>query len=196
MSDNDIEPADEPTTEPVAPPKKGNKIAWLAVLLSVVAVVLAGYNAFNNWRADDDTEDTGTADAIEALTNKSDATDTAVAALESKLDQQEIPDFGDDINALRSDIDEQLRLLNSLPSRLSTVEDSVASLAGISAGARETFLLREAEYYLQIANAQLQLANNPELAALAMNMADERVTQLSNPGLIEVRRAIAMNWPR
>jgi len=67
----------------------------------------------------------------------------------------------------------------------------VASLAGISAGARETFLLAEAEYYMQIANAQLQLANNPHLASLALGMADERIASLSDPALTAVRRAIA-----
>ena len=74
---------------------------------------------------------------------------------------------------------------------MTSIENSVAALAGISAGARETFLLAEAEYYLQIANAQLQLASNPHLAALALGMADERVTQISDPGLTAVRSAIA-----
>ena len=67
----------------------------------------------------------------------------------------------------------------------------MASLAGISQGARHTFLISEAEYYMQIANAQLQLANNPELATLALRMADERVTQLADPALTDVRRSLA-----
>ena len=67
----------------------------------------------------------------------------------------------------------------------------MAALQGVSAGARETFLLAESEYYMQIANAQLQLAGNPHLAALALGMADERIVQLSDPGLTGVRRAIA-----
>jgi len=74
---------------------------------------------------------------------------------------------------------------------MTSLESSVASLAGISAGARETFLLAEAEYYLQISNVQLQLANNPHLAALALGMVNERVTQLSDPALTAVRRAIS-----
>ena len=74
---------------------------------------------------------------------------------------------------------------------MTTLENSVASLAGISEGARETFLLSEAEYYMQIANAQLQLANNPELATLALRMADERVTQLADPGLTTVRQTLS-----
>ena len=49
----------------------------------------------------------------------------------------------------------------------------------------------EAEYYMQIANAQLQLAANPELARLALLQADERVLQLANPSLTNVRRALA-----
>jgi uroporphyrin-3 C-methyltransferase len=61
----------------------------------------------------------------------------------------------------------------------------------VSKSARDTWLLAEAEYYMQIANAQLQLANNPELATLALGMADERVVQLSDPALIDVRRAIS-----
>jgi uncharacterized protein HemX len=44
---------------------------------------------------------------------------------------------------------------------------------------------------MQIANAQLQLGNNPRLAMLALEMADERVVQMANPGLTDVRRALA-----
>jgi uncharacterized protein HemX len=44
---------------------------------------------------------------------------------------------------------------------------------------------------MQIANAQLQLAGNPHLAALALGMADERIVQLSDPALTGVRRALS-----
>jgi uroporphyrin-3 C-methyltransferase len=64
-------------------------------------------------------------------------------------------------------------------------------LQGISTGARDTWLLAEAEYYMQIANAQLQLAGNPHLAALALRFADERLLQLADPALTEVRRALS-----
>ena len=74
---------------------------------------------------------------------------------------------------------------------MSTLESSVASLAGVSEGARDAWILAESEYYMQIANAQLQLANNPHLAALALRMADERIVQLANPALTDVRRAIS-----
>jgi uroporphyrin-III C-methyltransferase len=44
---------------------------------------------------------------------------------------------------------------------------------------------------MQIANAQLQLAGNPHLARLALLQADDRIRQLANPALTNVRRALS-----
>ena len=95
------------------------------------------------------------------------------------------------VESLQQSIEERVRLLDTLPLRMSNLENSVAALQGVSAGARDAWLLAEAEYYMQIANAQLQLGNNPHLATLALGMADERVVQMANPALTDVRRAIA-----
>jgi uroporphyrin-3 C-methyltransferase len=170
---------------------RGNGVAWLAVLLSIAALSAVGYLLFVDWYATDDSAEAETLTQIEALDQRLDQTNSTLAALESQSGPVTHPDFGADIAAVKRDIEEQLRLQSSLPSRMTSLENSVAALAGISAGARETFLLAEAEYYLQIANAQLQLASNPHLAALALGMADERVTQISDPGLTAVRSAIA-----
>ena len=95
------------------------------------------------------------------------------------------------VDGLQKDLDNRLRMLDSLPARMANVENSLSTLQGVSTGARNTWLLAEAEYYMQIANAQLQLAGNPHLAALALGMADERIVQLSDPALTDVRRALA-----
>ena len=172
-------------------PAGGNSIAWLAVILAITALGMVGYTVLGDWLSPDDTSELDNVGRIESLDRRLSEANDAIAALESQVGQIRHPDYSADIDAVRRDVEEQIELLNSLPSRLSTLESSVASLAGISAGARETFLLAEAEYYLQIGNAQLQLANNPRLASLALSMADERVTQLSDPGLTAVRRAIS-----
>ena len=44
---------------------------------------------------------------------------------------------------------------------------------------------------MQIANAQLQLASNPELAMIALTHADERIAQLADPRLTTVRQALS-----
>lgn len=198
MSDdqNDIQTsadAEFAVEDSAAPEKatRGNGLAWLAVLLAAIALALVGYTVFQDWRTADDSAQSDNLASIESLKQRADQSSDALAALEASIGQITHPDYSADIDAVRRDVEDQLRLLNSLPPRMSTIENSVASLAGISAGARETFLLAEAEYYLQIANAQLQLANNPRLASLALGMADERVTQLSDPGLTAVRRAIS-----
>lgn len=183
MSDTE----DDSTVENAAPSQR-NSIAWLAVMLSITATAAVGYTLFQDWRATDDVQVNNALARLESDLSQSRST---LAALQVEVGQLPRNDYGSDIDALQRNIDERLRLLDSLPARMSAIENSVAALAGISAGARETFLLAEAEYYLQIANAQLQLANNPQLASLALSMADERVIQLSNPALIDVRRALA-----
>lgn len=182
-------PVKEPVKEPLNEvPTKRNTVAWLAVILAATALAAVSYTIYQNWRS---TNDAMVNDALTSLETRIEQSRNSLAALQAEVDQIPRVDYSGDIATIRRDIDERIRLLSSLPARMSTIESSVASLAGISAGARETFLLAEAEYYMQIANAQLQLANNPRLASLALSMADERVIQLSNPALTDVRRALA-----
>jgi uroporphyrin-3 C-methyltransferase len=202
MSDtkNDIQASDDAEFEmeievedsdPAPKPKRANGVAWLALLVSSIALAAVAYIQVVDWLAVDDTSELDNSARIKSLDRRLDESSTAQAALESRFGQVRHPDYSTEIDGLRREIDDQLRLLSSLPSRMTAIEETVASLAGISRGARQTFLLAEAEYYLQIANAQLQLANNPHLASLALGMADERVTQLSDPALTAIRRAIS-----
>jgi len=142
MSDdqNDIQTtADaEFAVEDSATPEKtvrGNGIAWLAVLLAAIAVTLVGYTAFQDWRMPDDSSESDNLASIETLKQRADQTRDALAALEASISEITHPDYSADIDAVRRDVEDQLRLLNSLPPRMSTIENSVASLAGISAGA-------------------------------------------------------------
>lgn len=171
-------------------PAAGRGVAWLALLVSAVAMAAVAYALFLDWRsAGDDTSD-DTIAALERQLNDSREQLGNLDALVAELVGRDSVSAAD-IDALRRQLEERVDVLSSLPPRTSALESSVASLAGISEGARDTWLLAEAEYYMQIANAQLQLANNPHLASLALAMADERVVQLANPGLTDVRRAIA-----
>ncbi len=190
-NDAEFEVEDSTPTEKAVVSKRGNGVAWFAVLLSVIAIAAIATVVVKDWWAKDDNGSLNNLASIEGLDGRVKQSADALAALEARVGQITHPDYSGDIAAVRSDVEDQIRLLNSLPSRMTSLESSVASLAGISAGARETFLLAEAEYYLQIGNAQLQLANNPRLASLALGMADERVTQLSDPALTAVRRAIS-----
>ena len=172
-------------------PRSGNAVAFLSFLVAIIALAAAGYVAWNDWRTP---EDTGLDDELARVESRLEA------LVQERYDDVDgrltgLAGEGAGVNAgiaaLRQDVDERIRLLSSLPARISTLESSVASLAGVSEGARDAWVIAESEYYMQIANAQLQLANNPHLAALALKLADERIVQLANPALTDVRRAIS-----
>ena len=188
------EAAEKPAALP-APERKdrrnGGGIAWLALFLALVAAAGVGYMAMQDWRTRDAAEQR--ANSVAELRSRVASSTDAVQDLDASLDQLAAADeqVASELRALRADLDGRLQLLDSLPSRMSNLENSLAAVQGISAGARNTLLLAEAEYYMQLANAQLQLAGNPELAALALGMADDRIVQLADPALTAVRRALA-----
>lgn len=177
--------------ETAAPRRRGGGIALLALVISLLTLAGVGWLLYESWQARLAALDIE--DPIAALTSRFSDSEQSLSALDRSI--AELNDanriFSSQLGALESTLDDRLGLIETLPQRMSSLENSVASLQGISTGARTTWLLAEAEYYMQIANAQLQLAGNPELAALALGMADERVNQIGDPGLTDVRRAIA-----
>jgi uncharacterized protein HemX len=132
-------------------------------------------------------------DSFERLAGRIDQSQQSLSSLDDSVDDLVSSDeaLESRIAGLQRELEQRADMLDSLPGRMSNIENSVAALQGASAGARDTWLLAEAEYYMQIANAQLQLGNNPRLAMLALEMADERVVQMANPALTDVRRALA-----
>ncbi len=184
-----------PETEaPAAVParKRGSSLlTWLALLLSLTA--LGAFAVDYLWNRSTAGAISKNEAAIATLSTSVRASRDALTALEQNVQGLGRTETSGDaqINALERQLNERLRQLEVLPARLSNVEATVSSLQGISTGARDAWLLAEAEYYMQIANAQLQLAGNPYLASLALKLADERILQLADPGLTEVRRALS-----
>jgi uncharacterized protein HemX len=186
------EPASLPAPEAVTTDKKGSGgVAWLALFIALVAAAGIGYMLFQDWRAESAADQR--ASSLAELRNQLASSSDALSSLDRSLGELAEADSraASQLSALQADLENRISLLDSLPSRTSNLENSIATLQGVSTGARNTWLLAEAEYYMQIANAQLQLAGNPHLAALALGMADERIVQLSDPALTGVRRALS-----
>ena len=188
----DPRPVEEDAAEasPAAPKRGGATIAWLSFVVAMLALSIAGYVA---WQGRQAALDTATEDRVARLESRVAEATGSLGALDARIEEvgQRDPGIDAALDAARREFDERLRALDALPARLSTLEGSVAALAGVSEGARDAWVVAEAEYYMQIANAQLQLANNPHLAALALRMADERIVQLADPRLTDVRRALS-----
>ncbi|SVD24799.1 uncharacterized protein METZ01_LOCUS377653, partial [marine metagenome] len=180
----------EPAT--AQPRKKGlGIVAWLALILSVIAVSGLGLN----YLRDRHTQGASLDRAAELLSlaaamTRAEKTISSVEQSLSTLTELDV-ERNTTIQQIEQQLSDRLRQLESLPNRLSAVESSISSFQGISTSARDDWLIAEAEYYMQLANAQLQLANNPELAILALNHADDRLIQLSDARLTQIRGAIS-----
>lgn len=190
------QPEGPPQEAPLATKRETSKratspVSWLALFLSLVTLAAVGYMVMEDQRTREATA--GSSDSLARLSGRIDESRQSLSELDQNLADLASHDesMQSRVESLQQGIEERVRLLDSLPGRMSNLENSAAALQGVSAGARDTWLLAEAEYYMQIANAQLQLGNNPHLAILALGMADERVVQMANPALTDVRRAIA-----
>lgn len=166
-------------------------VGWLALVLALGALTGTGYLLFDNWRAGKSVRDNDA--ELANLAGTLDATRESLNKLEQRLDSlagRDVASVGE-LQSLERRLNERIHEFESLPGRMGNLEGSISSLQGISTGVRDAWLLAEAEYYMQLANAQLQLAGNPHLASLALSLADERVLQLADPALTEVRRALS-----
>jgi uroporphyrin-3 C-methyltransferase len=165
--------------------------AWLALLFAILALGASALDFLKDRGAAG--ESAASEARLDSLATRTDAARNAVSSLEQSISALSAADQQREaaIDRISRQLDDRLRSLESMPGRLSAVETSLATLQGISTGAREAWLLAEAEYYMQIANAQLQLAGNAELARLALNHADERILQLADPRLTSVRQALS-----
>jgi uroporphyrin-3 C-methyltransferase len=177
--------------DPVSRRGSSSLVVWLALLLALVALASSGYVAWQSRASRID--EAGNERAIAALSG-----DLREAVDSLRSSQREALVERDDaarqssqrIDALRRELDEVLRQNESVAPRLGSLEEAVSSLRGVSAGVRDSWMLAEAEYYMQIANAQLELAGNPRIAALALGFAAERVRQMADPALGDVRRTL------
>ncbi len=185
-----------------APPVKSGSsgfatfVALLALVVALGCLGTVGY--FEFMAGPDETVDTGQ-EQVATLSASLASAETTIARLEQQIGAlQRGANDEIDVDAierrlqqrLSQNLSGRLNVLQSVPARVASIEQSLSALRGISTGARDAWLLAEAEYYLQIANAQARLAGNPLLATLALKLADERLLEVGDPGLTDVRRAL------
>lgn len=170
-------------------------VARLALLLATIAVLAVGYTIYEDWRtqrnlllSSDIIED-----SITNLAAQIDASKQQLKGINAELEALALADSSADnsIEQLARDVDGRMRLLDALPARTANLESAINAIQGNSDATHDTWLLGEAAYYLQLANAQFQLAGNPELASLALGVADDRIAEIANPALTSIRMAIA-----
>jgi uroporphyrin-3 C-methyltransferase len=97
----------------------------------------------------------------------------------------------DDVERLRERVARDTETFTELPARLAAVEEQLERFAGAGDKVRAAWLLAEAEHYMRIANAQLGLAGDIEVAQTALGLADDALRELNDPRLTRVRKLLA-----
>lgn len=92
---------------------------------------------------------------------------------------------------LESSLESGLEVIPDLSLRLARSEEQLANIPGINARSRVELLKTEALYYLQIANAQATLAGNAQVAASALQLADDKLRDAGDPSLTRVRAQLS-----
>lgn len=188
----DTEPApaaEAPAPAAQAPVKKGG--GWIGALALLVALGAAGGTGYQWWLGQ---QEQGASSArLSAIDTRISAGERERASLGEQLAVQAAArdELLRELASLEERLASQRRQLDELPLRLSRVEQTLDELPGVAAENRTAWLLAEAEYYLRLANAQLQLARNPEVALLAMELADAKLRDVADPGLTPVRARLA-----
>jgi len=181
------EPTPSPAREAKAAPAGRNGLVLLALLLALAA---AGGTAFLWWQMQAQQAASAAIGGVRADLLKQ---ASEIERLAERLGR--LGDAGEraanDLEALREQLDRQMRQADELPPRIGRLERALENVPGVADQARSAWLLAEAEYYLRVANTELMLAGKADVALRALELADEKLRDLGDPGLTQVRARLA-----
>jgi len=183
---------DDPAEPRAAWPKLAAGVAFaLALLASAgVAVLWWQYREFYVALHGADVELEASLERVRASQRSlSDRLDAVGGAAEATRERTER--LADRLEGLPPRMAELERQLGDVPARIAAAERQLAAVQGGSFDAQATWLKAEAEYYLAVANAELELAGRWDNAATALELADGRLRALADPAVAPVRRQIA-----
>jgi uncharacterized protein HemX len=172
---------DDPTDASNGASRGGSFAGALALVLSLIAIGVAGmlWWQYREFYVSLDQTDAAAAQSLERV------------RAEQRALQDGIEDLTDDIETLRQLNAGVAERVDALPGRFVDLERRLDAVQGGSFDARGALLRSEAEYYLRVANTELNLANDWDNAITALELADGRLAELANPELGRVREAIA-----
>ena len=152
----------------------------VALLMSLLALTAAGWTA---WQLVDLQ---GIPSRISSDSGKLQALSSLLDGLAQRSDRQQQL-----LIDLESSLESGLEVIPDLSLRLAQSEEQLANIPGINARSRGDLLKTEALYYLQIANAQATLAGNAQVAASALQLADDKLRDAGDPSLTRVRAQLS-----
>ena len=186
-TDTQPEPEPEPSSHaPVQAKRGGSAVSGLAFILAVAALGASAYLWMQQQRILDQQAqpvDTG----IDAQ--------LAAIASEARQRDQQLSQITRSIESQRTQIGNQLKQIDrsqgEVRNRLGAYDQALASMQGISSESRETWILSEVEYLLEIAGRRVALLGDVDTALVAMTQADQRLATLDDQRLTSVRAGLS-----
>jgi uroporphyrin-III C-methyltransferase len=160
--------------------------ALVLALLALVLAIAVAVAAFFTWREVDRLAGSRAQELQQA--------EARSAGLESRLD-----DTARRIDGIQAEVGRELdtarrqqqAALDRQEQTQQAVERSVSQLRAQMGRSQDGWLLAEVEYLLRIANQRVQLQRDVATALAALEAADARLHELSDPGYLAVREALA-----
>lgn len=203
-TESETEPEFDPfENEKPARRRGGTAVAWLALLLALLAV---GYNGWQWWLARGESEnDAQYQAAISGLQSSQSALERQLTRLKERADALEQSGIESDLDALEARIRSNssasgahLQRIESLEQadgaraeRLASMENALAVLAVRGESPARRMEMAEVDYLLRTANERLQLFGDQRSARTALHLADEQLRIIDDPLYTPVRQQIA-----
>lgn len=165
----------KPKPNAVKPKQAGKNTARVSLFLSLIVFIIVCLGGFYFWQ-----KQVEQSIYIQQLLSKSSGNDNKVDAIQQTIQQQ--------LNSLNDLNNKQQTLLNSLAQE-SYLQGQ--KLSDLGARSRNDWLLAEAEYLMHLANQRLTLEQDINSAEAMLTSADKIIEEINDPGLFEVRQALA-----
>jgi uroporphyrin-3 C-methyltransferase len=163
----------------VQQPREGkSRLPW-RLLIVLLIIVLAGVGGFNYWVK------TQYEPALAELAGRFDSVGTKIAGVSSQ-----ITTVAGDAAAVAVGSEGAKAGLAALERRQRDLADGLEKLRNQQVRGSNTWQLREVEYLLVAGNQRLLLASDVNGASAALHAADERLRDIGDPALFQVRAAI------
>lgn len=158
------------TTKPAKPVRKKGIANGLALIIATAALGVT------------------TANYLQTNQNEKNLTSlfTKNAQIEQQLNAQDLKGIQDILSQLTSKQDQQHEMITATAANLQTLKSQKGE-------ADDRWVLREVEYLLKLANINNQFSSNTSLTEALLTTADDRLRDLSNPALLPLRKALAVD---
>lgn len=159
-------------------PKRSNKIAWLACLLAILALLAVGYLAWQLLQQRD--TDRSAQLIVDEHYQLLQSLQTTLASNQKNLASQ----------VAKRDL-QMAKLRESLVEAELSIDAHSRRMLSLTATTTDDWRLAEVEYLLRLANQRILTSKDGKTALNLLQAADKIVLELANPQLFSVRKAIA-----